>query len=456
MPDAAYGAWLDDLRPGRDSLLLASSSATVTQLNARARADLILAGQVEVDGIPLRDGTAAGIGDRVATRRNERRLSVNSGRDWVKNGDSWLVLGTHDDGSLTVQHRSHGGRTILPADYVAAHVELDYARTIRRAQGLTVAYAHLVVDAQLTREEFYVGVSRARLGTKLYVASMTDDGRDHQPEMAGATSDVLAGIITRTGVDPSASEAVRDAVNRMGDLRRMAAEYEHALGVCVGDRYRVAAEAAHPGVTTDPAWPSVAQRLHIAEGAGWQVEDILNRAEQIGSYADARSDARVIAFRLDHLLRASARSNADPATVPTWLAAAPPESATSPWNSYLHTRYAEMADRIAALALVAGDDPASWVARIGAGEGRSEAIRQTVAYRAVYDITGDEPLGPKPVRHGRRYDAWHAASKAVVASHSESGAAPGATRLLAELDSDRITAADDPVSPTRSGPSLRR
>ena len=60
MPDAAYAAWLDDVRAGRDSLLLAAGAKTVAELNARARADLILAGQVGVDGVPLRDGTAAG------------------------------------------------------------------------------------------------------------------------------------------------------------------------------------------------------------------------------------------------------------------------------------------------------------------------------------------------------------------------------------------------------------
>ena len=117
MPDVAYSRWLADLRAGRDSLLLASSTQTVTDLNARARADLIVAGQVAVDGVALRDGTAAGVGDRVATRRNERRLMVNGGRDWVKNGDSWRVLAVAADGALSVEHRTHRGRTVLPADY---------------------------------------------------------------------------------------------------------------------------------------------------------------------------------------------------------------------------------------------------------------------------------------------------------------------------------------------------
>ena len=159
-PDAAYTAWLADVRAGRDALLLASTGTAVTDLNGRARADLIAAGLVDVDGIPLRDGTAAGVGDRVTTRRNDRRLAVCRGRDWVKNGDPWLVQTVHDDGALTVTHRSHGGRVTLPADYVAAHVQLDYARTIHRAQGATVEVAHLLVDPAMAREDLYVGLSQ--------------------------------------------------------------------------------------------------------------------------------------------------------------------------------------------------------------------------------------------------------------------------------------------------------
>jgi conjugative relaxase-like TrwC/TraI family protein len=454
MPDAAYAAWLEDVRAGRDCLLLASSTATVAELNARARADLILAGQVDVDGVPLRSGSAAGVGDRITTRRNERRLAVNGGRDWVKNGDSWRVLAVHGDGALTVAHRRHRGRVVLPADYVEDQVELDYARTVRRAQGLTVDHAHLLVSPQLTREEFYVGVSRARQGTKLYVASMTDDGPDHHPQMAGATRDVLAEIITRSGAEPSASQAVRNAVASIGDLRRMAVEYEYALGVHVGDRYRAAAEAAHPGVTADPVWPSVAQRLHVAEGAGWPVADILDRAERMGGYADARSDTHVLVFRLD-LLLSRPTSEATPAPVPSWLAAAPPGAAPTPWDTYLPGRYREMADRITTLAETARAEPATWLTSIGNGPQRSEAIRQTVAYRAVYAITSNDPLGPEPDRHGRQHDAWGAAHRAITASRDPNPErrGSGAAQILATLQRDHVTLTDDPASPTRTGPT---
>lgn len=454
MPEVAYTRWLADLRDGQDSLLLASSGQMVTDLNARARADLIVAGQVAVDGVALRDGTAAGVGDRVTTRRNERRLIVNGGRDWVKNGDGWRVLATHPDGSLAVEHRTHRGRTVLPADYVAAQVELDYARTIRRAQGLTVDRAHLVVTPGLCREEFYVGVSRAREGTWLYVASMIDDEPDHRPDMAGATRDVLAGIIQRSGVEPAAHDAIHQTQVAAGDLRRMAVEYEYALGVHVGDRYRDVAETVHPGITEDPAWPSVAQRLHLAEAAGWEIPDILRQADGMRDYHDARSATSVLVFRLDRLLT-YANHQTDREPVPAWLAAAPPSPATAPWDAYLPARYAEMEQRITILAAEATAEPAAWLDGIGRGAGRGEAIRQTVTYRAVYAVTTDEPLGPCPDRRGRQYDAWTATRAAIQASHHHQPAdvSSPVARILAAFDNHGRTTGDDRPADTRTGPT---
>ena len=151
---------------------------------------------------------------------------------------------------------------------------------------------------------------------------MTDPEPGHRPDIAGSARDVLASIIGRTGAEPSANEAIRDAVNAIGDLRRMAVEYEHALGVQVADRYTQAAERAHPGICADPAWSAVAQRLHLGEAAGLTVDQLLDRADRLGSYADARSPAQVLVYRLDLLLqRLPTPGHGQAPQVPTWLAA---------------------------------------------------------------------------------------------------------------------------------------
>lgn len=455
VPDAAYGAWLADVRAKRGSVLLASSSAEVAALNARARADRVVEGQVTADGVSLRDGNVAGVGDWITSRRNERLLTVHGGRDWVKNGDSWVVERVQDDGALTVVHRRHRGRVRLPVDYVGTQVELDYARSIRRSQGLTVDHAHLVVDPRMKREELYVGLSRARESTHLYVAVVTDPGPDHQPDVAGSAAEVLRMIISRSGAESSANETIREAVDSLGDLRRMAVEYEHALDAQVGDRFRTAADRVHPGLTDDSAWPQVVRRLHHAEATGWTAEKILSTADKLRGWADARSDTEVMAHRLDLLLRRADQDRSGELPVPRWLAVGPPAQLDPPWDTYLPQRYAEMADRISTLVVTAESASAPWLELIGHSPARADAVRQVAAYRAVYDIAADDPLGPEPQLHTRRHHAWTDARDAI--RHSHATAEPdGVTRLLAELEAEHRSVDDRAEASDQRGPTRHR
>src|SRR6185437_7401360 len=100
--------------------------------------DRVEAGDVEAGGVVLQDGLTAGVGDWITTRNNDRRLRTNGGRDWVKNGDDWIVTRRHEDGSLTIRHAEHDGSATLPADYVTRYVQLAYASTVMREQGTTV------------------------------------------------------------------------------------------------------------------------------------------------------------------------------------------------------------------------------------------------------------------------------------------------------------------------------
>ena len=140
----AYTAWEAATRAGQQALLIAADNATVTELNTQARAGRVRDGVVEPGGVRLHDDTIAGVGDVIVTRANRRDLRTSTGA-WVRNGDLWTVLARDDDGSLLVQRNQRAGArnsrpaTLrLPADYVADHVELGYATTAHRAQGMTV------------------------------------------------------------------------------------------------------------------------------------------------------------------------------------------------------------------------------------------------------------------------------------------------------------------------------
>ena len=169
-----------DVTAGKQSIMIASTNETVTRLNDLAQAHATEHGQVSTDAgaVALHNSSRAHLGDTIVTRKNARRLIVNSGQDFVKNGDLWRVTDLHDDGRITAQHTGHGGKVTLPAGYVQESVELGYASTIHRAQGSTVDTAHALVDASTDRAGAYVALTRGRENNQLYVALADGEKRD--------------------------------------------------------------------------------------------------------------------------------------------------------------------------------------------------------------------------------------------------------------------------------------
>jgi conjugative relaxase-like TrwC/TraI family protein len=227
MLDAAHAAWAADRATGRHSLLVAADNATVTDLNQRARTALIAAGQVTADGVELRDGTTASVGDLVVTRQNARRIRTGDGR-WVRNGDTWQVIHVHSDGALTVRKAgaesdlSKRSQVVLDQHYVAEHVQLGYATTAHRAQGATVDTCHVVVSPGMTRETLYVAMTRGRHANITYVVTEHADPEreDHlQPSGAPSTQQVLRDVLATEGTERSATEQLQKHLLDTGALR---------------------------------------------------------------------------------------------------------------------------------------------------------------------------------------------------------------------------------------------
>ncbi|WP_454852416.1 MobF family relaxase [Promicromonospora soli] len=212
MADAAYTAWHHDHGTGQATVLVADTNAMVAELNRRARADRILAGDVDPrHAVALADGTEASAGDLVITRRNRRRLVTARG-GFVRNGDRWQIANVRRDGTVEARRvlparrgsaptSRLGSSVVLPAQYVAEHLDLGYAVTAHRAQGITVDIAHVLVTATTVRENLYVALTRGRHANHAYVATDLPDD-DHTPPAENLTArGILYRILARPGAE---------------------------------------------------------------------------------------------------------------------------------------------------------------------------------------------------------------------------------------------------------------
>jgi len=129
-------------------------------------------------------GERLGVGDRVATRRNDPGLGVANRQTWTV-----TAIGDHgDEGSLTLRPqgrdnrrnrgRGPGRERVVPADYATRFVELAYATTVHGAQGETVDRAHVAIGEATGAAAAYVAMTRGRhANTAHLVADTVEDAR---------------------------------------------------------------------------------------------------------------------------------------------------------------------------------------------------------------------------------------------------------------------------------------
>lgn len=316
-----------DIQAGKQSIMIASTNEAVTKLNDLAQAHAIEHGQVSTGAgaVALHNSSRAHLGDTIVTRKNARRLVVNSGQDFVKNGDLWRVTDLHDDGRITAQHTGHGGKVTLPAHYVEQSVELGYASTIHRAQGSTVDTAHALVDASTDRAGAYVALTRGRENNQLYVALANGEKRD----------DVLDRISSAYERDLTVHESVDQLRAEHRNLATLIAQHEDISELAVQKVMQpyllegMSRVTEHPvrdkdsgqiidhtpadgaadakAVLASPAWPALAHDMGEAYRQGIDPAALVERAysyrplEASDQGAEAKDYAAVMQWRVEQI-----------------------------------------------------------------------------------------------------------------------------------------------------------
>jgi conjugative relaxase-like TrwC/TraI family protein len=408
--DAIYAAWKADVEAGKSSLMIAEDTATVTELNRRARTGRVAEGSVAESGLAIADGQRAGVGDEIVTRQNNRLLTT--GKSWVKNGDRFVVAATSPDGSVVVRRVSGGAEVVLPADYVAQHVELAYATTSYRSQGRTVDTMHSMISPTTTREVLYVAATRGRESNKLYVDTNFDPDplTGHDGTLAQqSASEVLAGVLANEGADLSAHEVLERAQRHIEDFSVLASEYETLARAAQQQRWddlldRSGLEPRRlEQVRQSPAYGPLLAAIRDAEAHGLDVEHTFPRLVAIRPLDDADDPVAVLRERVDRWAQTAGSSrlagrNLIAGLIPRAVDVTDPDMARG-----LEERDEAMQRRARALAEQAVERNEIWVRRLGIAPSNPrardrwiEAVTTVAAYRDRRNIDDERlPLGPK-------------------------------------------------------------
>jgi conjugative relaxase-like TrwC/TraI family protein len=320
MMDRAYATWHADVLSGHASVLIAPDNETVNMLNERAQADRVILGVADAEQtLVLRDGLQSGRGDIVIARRNDRSLVDDQGA-FVRNGTLLEVL------SVSVRHhslrarRTDTGATVeLGASYLESSVELGYATTAHRSQGITVDSAHVVVTpGRLTRELLYVSMTRGRLSNTAYV-SENDPDEDEvlDPSSRSNWRAILGEVLAAEGAERTAHE-VRDRERLHADsLERLNREYDYLAQIAASADLARTLKRLSPDLAdklrASPAWGAAV--------AAWRQTTKTNRpgahrvlTESLASGATANDLTAVIHSRLRRYCSAMPFTPIDPLT----------------------------------------------------------------------------------------------------------------------------------------------
>ncbi|SEB29810.1 MobF family relaxase [Arthrobacter woluwensis] len=415
--EQAYRAWARDTAQDLTrSLLIAGDNLTVKELNQRAQQDLVAEGRVDVENtVPLRTGFA-GVGDLLLARTNNRRIIDETGH-FVKNGTRLFVTTIQPDGAVTATRSDTGAALTLDATYLAEAVELGYACTAHRSQGVTVATAHTVVTPGQPREQFYVAMTRGRNNNTAYVALREEEpdspdtwGMMHtiQSESAG---EIIAGILRNATAEKTAHEVREAEHGYANDLGRILHELDYT-----GHAARATA-AAH--------WV----HTHLPE----QASELLNHPDWpdliTADIATAIPDGPPNPGPSIAQLAAAVRNHtASPVTgenrILTALSSFPPMTEEQQRVKDLLQHKAE--ERLTVLTHeTLTERPTWWEAAeetLGAEEARRR-LPELLAWRAVAEVDTTTPWGPPPRPNSYAHRFYtHIKDSIPVPSHTEDDA----------------------------------
>lgn len=467
--DTAYTAWKSDRDAGLSSILIASDNDTVASLNQRAHTDLVESGDVDITNqVTLRADVQAGIGDILLARRNDRSIRDSSG-SFVANGTRLTITDIRPDGSVraSVQTDEDGPAPtiVLDADYLASSVELGYATTAHRSQGVTVDTGHAVVTPKLSRELFYVAMTRGKHNNHAYVdidnpekptpddwsVEMTSATVDANGELVADPSVYIKSVVARSTAEKSAHEVREAELGWANDVGRICHEMTYLNWAAKVSRTQHWLE-----MHTDDE-----QRDNIRNDPNWQRLITVDPARNLPDEPVPTDSAESIIERCQKPLSPPV------AGAGRMIAAVTPHTDEQArlWEQSLH----DLNDQVSARRAILAKDTPEWFTQLSEQFAhhprREDVINAAIVWRAVSDQTEEPtPFGTEPPKDDHLHPYWERL-QSVINTPPESGdqvsptptVKPDITTIdrAAYIDDPTFAALDDCAHGTHKTPSAR-
>jgi hypothetical protein len=458
--------WRQAFRDGQDVVILAHRREDVGQFNLACQQVRTEAGELNPDPearLQVADRSIA-VGDRVVCGKNAlKRLGVANGTRGT------VVAINRETRSLTIQvgdnvdakgrGAAEGETVMLPASYLDGkgrpgaprRVDLAYATTGHKSQGLTKWTALPFVSGREDAQWLYVVLSRAKHLTRIYTVTGPEE---RPPELSEVPDnrrapdgyERLAAAMGRDRAEQLASDARRLVDLRAIPTRELRAERDRldaAMDEAPRDRKHEADRAAKRHAEREQRvrelkaagveGPELATAIKLADQAGEQARQLRQHQQQraawLETHADLVTEQRAVMRELGWRRRADARA----------IELDPPEDLVAVFGPMPAERKAQAARR-AAVGQVDGYRRAWGIHRPGMAKheernereevrkeragapvedregappkGRTEQERRSARYERRAGRT-EELLGPQPTEDLRQRRAWQAARTTI-------------------------------------------
>lgn len=419
MLEAAYQSALDDLKHHRSVVLIAATNEDVTDLAQRASLELRTLGLVDSTvTVDLADGVDAGLGERILAREVDRKVLDDSGVP-IFNGTILTVETISPDGAVTGTREDTGAKITLPADYVNTKCQLAYAVTAHRAQGVTVDNSYLAVGSQahLSRELFYVAMTRGRHVNRAHVGLLTDEEATAlhlEAHEIPTLDDRLEQILRTEQAERTAHEVAANHHHEGHSLARLTRERDYLAGVAAMGAFEQWIRQVNPGDADQIlASPSVE-----ALAAVWR-QTVITHPQQTRSqlakplWGDWRDAARCMHSRIVRWVQ----PDATPVSVKAWadVLAGPIRTEDRAITDLATQNRKLVVERLQGLA----DGRYGWEVDLGPQPPENapeadlwaSAKLSAAVYRDMWAVDTADALGPKPdpAVNRKQYDQWRAA-----------------------------------------------